>query len=214
MPLPTPLAASGRNELVRSPRSYRGDAEQAIGIMLLEDAHAAFTEKKVDRFSSKELCDTLNEREDRPWPEFKNGKPLTQRQLARLLEPFGIIPHMLMGGTIWIEELKGGWFIGGSAGRGTLIFHGRRYPLSIGGLSAGLVFGGSVTRLYGYVSNIRSPWDVAGVYGGAGPGAALVVGSRAVCGNPGGRPRTAHNIPKSLRASTRLKPSTCLSKSC
>ena len=69
-----------------------GETEQAIGIMLLEDAHAAFTEKKVDRFSSKELCDTLNEREDRPWPEFKNGKPLTQRQLARLLEPFGIIP--------------------------------------------------------------------------------------------------------------------------
>jgi hypothetical protein len=38
-------------------------------------------------------------------------------------------------GTIWIEELKGGWFIGGSAGRGTLLFHGRSYPLSIGGLS-------------------------------------------------------------------------------
>jgi hypothetical protein len=84
------------------------------------------------------------------------------------------------GGTIWIEELKGGWFIGGSAGSGTLIFHGRHYPLSIGGLSAGLVFGGSVTRLYGYVSNIRSPWDVAGVYGGAGAGAALVVGARAI----------------------------------
>src|SRR6476660_5223373 len=84
------------------------------------------------------------------------------------------------GGTIWIEELKGGWFIGGAAGSGTLIFHGRRYPLSIGGLSAGLVFGGSVTRLYGYVSNIRSPWDVAGVYGGAGAGAALVVGARAI----------------------------------
>ena len=84
------------------------------------------------------------------------------------------------GGTIWIEELKGGWFIGGSGGSGTLIFHGRRYPLKIGGLSAGLVFGGSVTRLYGYVSNIRYPSDVAGVYGGAGAGAALIVGARAI----------------------------------
>jgi hypothetical protein len=84
------------------------------------------------------------------------------------------------GGTIWLEELKGGWFIGGSGGSGTLIFHGRRYPLKIGGLSAGLVFGGSVTRLYGYVSNIRYPSDVAGVYGGAGAGAALVVGARAI----------------------------------
>jgi hypothetical protein len=60
-------------------------------------------------------------------------------------------------GTIWIWELKGGWFIGGSAGAGTLLFHGRNYPLSIGGVSAGLVFGGSETTLYGYVTNIRSP---------------------------------------------------------
>jgi hypothetical protein len=83
-------------------------------------------------------------------------------------------------GTIWIWELKGGWFIGGSAGGGTLLFHGRRYPLSIGGLSAGLVFGGSETKLYGSVSNIRRPSDVAGIYGGIGAGAALVVGARAI----------------------------------
>ena len=83
-------------------------------------------------------------------------------------------------GTIWIWELKGGWFIGGSAGAGTLLFHGRNYPLSIGGVSAGLVFGGSETTLYGYVTNIRSPSDVAGVYGGVGAGAALVVGARAI----------------------------------
>ena len=83
-------------------------------------------------------------------------------------------------GTIWIEELKGGWFIGGSAGRGALLFHGRSYPLSIGGLSVGLVFGGSVTRLYGHVSNIWRPSDVAGVYGAAGAGAAVLVGARAI----------------------------------
>jgi hypothetical protein len=83
-------------------------------------------------------------------------------------------------GTIWIQVVKGGWFIGGSAGSGVLMFHGRRYPLSIGGLSAGLVFGGSITRLYGHVTNIRRPSDVAGVYGGAGAGAALLVGARAI----------------------------------
>jgi hypothetical protein len=81
-------------------------------------------------------------------------------------------------GTIWIEEVKGGWFIGGSLGGGTLLFHGRRYPLSIGGV--GLVFGGSVTRLYGHVSNIWRPSDVAGVYGAAGAGAALLVGARGI----------------------------------
>ena len=66
-------------------------------------------------------------------------------------------------GSIQLWELKGGWIIGASGGGGTLIFHGRRYPLSIGGLSAGLVFGASETRLYGRVSNIRYPSDVAGV---------------------------------------------------
>lgn len=76
-------------------------------------------------------------------------------------------------GTIRISVVKGGWFIGASGGSGTLVFHGRRYPLSIGGLSAGLVFGASQTQLTGIVSNIRRPSDVAGVYGAAGAGAAV-----------------------------------------
>jgi len=83
-------------------------------------------------------------------------------------------------GTILIRVFKAGWFIGGSGGSGTLIFHGRRYPLSIGGLSAGLVFGASETHFVGTVSNIFRPWDVAGVYGAAGAGAALVVGAGAI----------------------------------
>jgi hypothetical protein len=61
-----------------------------------------------------------------------------------------------------------------------LIFHGRRYPLSIGGLSAGLVFGASETDFVGTVRNIFSPSDVAGVYGAAGAGAAIVAGAGAI----------------------------------
>jgi len=83
-------------------------------------------------------------------------------------------------GTIRISVLKAGWFIGGSGGRGTLTFHGRRYPLSVGGLSAGLVFGASETYFVGTVSNIFSPVDVAGVYGAAGAGAAIVAGAGAI----------------------------------
>jgi lipid-binding SYLF domain-containing protein len=80
------------------------------------------------------------------------------------------------GGVIRFSVLKAGWFIGGSGGRGTLTFHGQRYPLTIGGLSAGLVFGASETHFVGTVSNIFRPSDVAGVYGAAGAGAALVAG--------------------------------------
>jgi hypothetical protein len=84
------------------------------------------------------------------------------------------------GGTIRISVLKAGWFIGGSGGSGTLVFHGRTYPLSIGGVDFGLVFGASQTYLSGRVSNISRPSDVAGVYGAGGAGAAIGRGVRAI----------------------------------
>jgi hypothetical protein len=83
-------------------------------------------------------------------------------------------------GRIRITVLKGGWIIGASGGSGVLFFHGRRYPLSVGGVSFGLVFGGSKTVLHGTVSHIRRPSDVAGVYGAGGAGAAIGVGARAI----------------------------------
>jgi hypothetical protein len=83
-------------------------------------------------------------------------------------------------GTIRMSVLKGGWFVGASAGSGWLTFHRRQYPLSVGGLSAGLVFGGSATDFVGRVSNIRTPADVAGVYGAVGAGGAFVVGARVI----------------------------------
>ena len=83
-------------------------------------------------------------------------------------------------GTINFRVLKGGWVIGASGGSGTLFFHGRAYPISIGGLSAGFVFGASATNFRGTVTNIRSPYDVAGVYGAAGAGAALGIGGQAI----------------------------------
>jgi hypothetical protein len=83
-------------------------------------------------------------------------------------------------GTIRFKVLKGGWFIGASGGSGVLTFRGRQYPLSIGGVSAGLVFGASESRLAGRVSNINRPSDVAGVYGAGGAGAAVGRGVSAI----------------------------------
>ncbi len=54
-------------------------------------------------------------------------------------------------GSIVLTIFKGGWIIGGSAGHGTLTFRGKSYPLSVGGLDYGLVFGGSKTVLRGQV---------------------------------------------------------------
>ena len=83
-------------------------------------------------------------------------------------------------GGITLVVYKGGWFIGGSAGHGTLNFHGRNYPLDVGGIDYGFLFGGSRTVLWGRVSNIWQPSDVAGIYGAAGAGLALGVGVRGI----------------------------------
>jgi hypothetical protein len=83
-------------------------------------------------------------------------------------------------GTVRISVIKGGWFIGASGGSGTLVFRGRQYPLAIGGLSAGFVFGGSQTHLFGRVSHISSPSDVEGVYGAGGAGVAVGLGVRGI----------------------------------
>ena len=61
-----------------------------------------------------------------------------------------------------------------------LLFHGRRYPFSIGGVSYGFTFGASATDFVGTVSNIRWPSDINGVYGAVGAGAAVVRGGGAI----------------------------------
>jgi putative DNA primase/helicase len=54
----------------------------------------------LERISSADLAATLGADMTGPWAEWKNGKPITQVQLARVLKPFGIAPEV-----IW---LKGG----------------------------------------------------------------------------------------------------------
>ena len=83
-------------------------------------------------------------------------------------------------GNIRFSVLKAGIVIGGSGGSGTLTFKGRRYPISIGGLSYGFTFGASQTEFHGRVSNIRRPQDVAGVYAAAAAGAAVGRGAQAI----------------------------------
>ena len=97
------------------------------------------------------------------------------------LAGLGLTPSALAdGGTINFRVVKAGFVIGGSAGSGTLVFHGRPYHVSIGGLSYGFTFGGSVINFHGSVSNIRGPGDVAGVYAAGGVGAAVGGGAGAI----------------------------------
>ena len=89
-------------------------------------------------------------------------------------------PARADSGSVRINFVKAGWVIGGSVGSGTLTFRGRTYPLSVGGMSYGLTFGGSQTYLHGRVSNIFHPSDIEGVYGAAGAGATVIRGPQAI----------------------------------
>ena len=76
------------------------DAEDdGHGRLLLEDLRELFHEHHQDRLASKAIVEALGKRVDRPWPEWRQGKPLTEVQLARLLKPFEIKPR-----TIRLDE--------------------------------------------------------------------------------------------------------------
>jgi hypothetical protein len=59
---------------------------------LLADTRATFDVNNLERMSSESLITALIADPEKPWQEFKAGKPITQRQLATLLKPFGILP--------------------------------------------------------------------------------------------------------------------------
>jgi hypothetical protein len=64
----------------------------SLAHQLLADTRATFDAHNLDRMSSESLITALITDPEKPWQEFKAGKPITQRQLATLLKPFGILP--------------------------------------------------------------------------------------------------------------------------
>ena len=67
----------------------------SLRVQLLEDIRSIFADRSAERISSEDLARSLEAIEDRPWPEFRNGKPITPRQIARLLKPFGVEPRQI-----------------------------------------------------------------------------------------------------------------------
>jgi hypothetical protein len=79
---------------------------ETLRVMLLTDVQQIFAgtwppldekQKPVseERLFSKDLCEQLAEMKERPWPEVRKGKPITERWLARNLAAFGIRPKLL-----------------------------------------------------------------------------------------------------------------------
>lgn len=100
--------------------------------------------------------------------------------LGSLLATLAAMPAQAGTGHVRIKVIKGGWWLGGQGGSGTLTLRGRHYRLSVGGISAGLVFGGSVTEFVGTAEYIHSPSDIEGVYVAVGGGAVAAGGVRGI----------------------------------
>jgi hypothetical protein len=66
-------------------------ASNSIGVKLLADIRTIFDVSGADCLSSATLVAKLTADAESGWSEWRGGKPLTQRQLAGLLRPFGIV---------------------------------------------------------------------------------------------------------------------------
>lgn len=68
------------------------DDEGDARVLLLADLRDLFRARACERLASAEIVAHLAEMEERPWPEWRGDKPITSRQVARLLGPFGVAP--------------------------------------------------------------------------------------------------------------------------
>lgn len=69
--------------------------DDSVPAQLLTDIRDIFYARQVDRLSSEDLTRELIEMEDRPWPEYRKGKPISKTGVARILKPFGIKPKTI-----------------------------------------------------------------------------------------------------------------------
>lgn len=73
--------------------------DDSAGVMLLTDLQTIFKEDGALHIASNDIVNKLVEIEERSWSEWYHQKPITPRQLARLLKPFGVTPATVRIGS-------------------------------------------------------------------------------------------------------------------
>lgn len=66
--------------------------DQSNSVMLLSDIRNLFDSRRDDKITTKDMLDGLVAIEERPWPEWRGGKPISPAALAKLLASFGVVP--------------------------------------------------------------------------------------------------------------------------
>ncbi|VAW71460.1 DNA primase [hydrothermal vent metagenome] len=83
-----------------------GDDTAGIGPMILSDIKTIFDEKGCAQIFSDVLVAALTSMEERPWCEWRHGRPLTKNSLARLLRPFGVTSGTVRVGAMTAKGYK------------------------------------------------------------------------------------------------------------
>jgi hypothetical protein len=81
-------------------KAAASERDEIAGIMLLSDLKVIFGHRSVAGLHSDEIIVELTAIEDRPWADWKAGRPITKNQLARILGAFEISPRQLKIGGI------------------------------------------------------------------------------------------------------------------
>ncbi len=77
------------------------DEAASAGALILSDTRAIFAGRGVSAIGSAELIRALCELPEAPWSEWRHGKPITTRGLAKLLRSFEIRPRHSRTGSIY-----------------------------------------------------------------------------------------------------------------
>ncbi len=86
-------------EALHALSSDRPEEDESAGIMLLRDMQSFFGQSSTGRILSDDLVHHIYDIEDRPWSEWgRSRKPISKRQVAQLLRPFGIRPREVRNG--------------------------------------------------------------------------------------------------------------------
>ena len=75
-----------------------GDTAASTGNELLADIQGIFARSRADRIKSADLIEALCADAEAAWATYNNGRPLTPRQLSKLLSAYGIHPKTVRQG--------------------------------------------------------------------------------------------------------------------
>ena len=109
-----------------------------------------------------------------------------RRRLLRAIATIAVAPVALTAlpiqpaeagtGRVEFRLVRAGFILGFGSGSGTLRFNGKRYRLSVGGVSIGATIGVASADFVGRARRLYKPSDIAGTYTAVGAGLAAAGG--------------------------------------